>query len=114
MTAEGLTSVLKNDSRTNYISVCDEKCDLIESESTSSVAKCKLPGLSTIYSNSNFSIAEESDNLKAASYWGKASDYMNAFDDKLLTPPEDRYDPFLGMAFKEGHVGAISQVKYFI
>jgi len=108
VTAEGLTSVLQNSSTSNYISVCDEKCDLLEADSTSSVAKCKLPGLSTIYSNSNFTISEESDDLRATSYFGKASNYMVAFDGKLTTNPSDTSSCNLGMVFKEGHVGVLS------
>lgn len=52
VTSDGLSSLLSNDD--NYISVCDERCEFIDSESTSSVAKCKLPMISTIYSNTNF------------------------------------------------------------
>lgn len=115
VTAEGLTSVLQNNGTSNYISVCDEKCDLQLTDSSSSVAKCKLPGLSTIYSNTNFNISEESDNLKATSYFGTSNDYLLAFDDKLpITPASSSSTCNLGMVFKEGHVGVLTQVKYFI
>lgn len=54
--AEGLSTILKNDSINNFIAVCDEKCEFIESLSDGSKATCKLPKMSTIYSNQEFNI----------------------------------------------------------
>jgi hypothetical protein len=51
ITAEGLSSILKNDTVNNYISVCDEKCEFIESASDSTKSVGKLPKISTVYSN---------------------------------------------------------------
>lgn len=56
MNAEGLSTILKNDSSINFITVCDEKCDFIKNLSDSSKAVCSLPKVSTIYSNENFKI----------------------------------------------------------
>jgi hypothetical protein len=43
VTANGLATMFKNDSSSNYISICDEICEFNEEDSTSSVTKCKLP-----------------------------------------------------------------------
>jgi hypothetical protein len=103
------------DSEVNYISVCDEECVLSESDSDSSIAKCTLPKMSTVYSNENFGIETESDDLDSGKYFGTAEDIEIAFDGSLLTTPEDESEEcVLGMAFKEGHVGLLSQVKFFL
>lgn len=49
--AEGLSSLLKNDTTNNYITVCDEKCIFDEVSSTSTKAVCRMPPISTVYSN---------------------------------------------------------------
>lgn len=54
--ADGLSTILKNDSTNNFISVCDEKCEFLPSASDSSKAVCELPKMSTVYSNANFKI----------------------------------------------------------
>jgi hypothetical protein len=51
VTSEGLSSILKNDSINNFISVCDEKCEFVESASDSSKSVCNVPKISTVYSN---------------------------------------------------------------
>ena len=115
VTANGLASIVKQNSTKNYISVCDERCVFDESTSTAASTKCKVPKISTSYSNENFEIAKESENLKAAILFGSATDYELAFDDKLLLSPTDSSSTcFVGMQFKEGHVGLLSQVKYFM
>lgn len=114
MTSSGLASVLKSDSTQNYIEVCNEKCIFDEATSTSTVAKCKVPKISTIYSNENFEISLPSENLKG-NMFGTAEDYEIAFDDKMLVKPTDtNSECHLGMSFKEGHVAVLSQVKYFL
>jgi hypothetical protein len=40
VTAAGLSNVLKNSPKTNYISVCDEICEFDESASTADSVKC--------------------------------------------------------------------------
>ena len=100
---------MKHDSSLNYISVCDEKCIIDETQSSSSVATCKVPAISTIYSNANFKISTESENLKAGNFFGTATDFELAFDDKMLETPSDSSSTCnLGMQFKEGHVGLLS------
>jgi hypothetical protein len=105
----GLSSILKGDSAINYLTVCDEKCVFNEKESTSTSAKCKMPKLSTVYSNQNYNVSTESENLKSGKYFGTAQDYEIAFDNDLLVTPTDASAPcHFGMQFKEGHVGLLS------
>ena len=86
-----------------------------ELTSTATVTNCKVPKISTSYSNQEFEIAKKSENLKANILFGTATDYELAFDDKLLIPPTDTSSTCnLGMQFKVGHVGMLSQVKYFM
>jgi hypothetical protein len=109
VTSTGLASIIKNNETKNYISVCDERCVFDESSSTSTVTKCKVPKVSTIYSNENFEISTTSENLKSGKYFGTATNYAIAFDDMMLVTPTDTSTIcHMGMAFKEGHVGMIS------
>ena len=115
ITAPGLSNVLKNSPKTNYISVCDEICEFNETASTAASAKCKLPPVSTIYSNENFFIATETEDLDSGVYFGTATDLATAFDGVMTnTPTDSSSECSLGMQFKENHVGMISQVKYFM
>ena len=115
VTSTGLASILKGDSASNYISVCDEKCIFDETISSATVARCNVPKLSTVYSNLNFKISTESENLKSGNYFGTADDFEIIFDDVLLKKPTDTSTTcYVGMQFKENHVGLLSQVKYFM
>ena len=49
--AAGLSSILKSDPTNNFIGVCDDACEFIEDLSDSSKAVCRLPKISTVYSN---------------------------------------------------------------
>lgn len=49
--ADALSSILKNDTVNNYVSVCDEKCEFIEESSDATKSVCKIPKMSTVYSN---------------------------------------------------------------
>jgi len=49
--AKGLASVMKSNPDEAYITVCAEKCVFSESDSSASAVKCKVPEVSTIYSN---------------------------------------------------------------
>jgi hypothetical protein len=51
VTSTGLSSIIKQNSTSNYISICDEKCVFDEASSTSTATTCKVPRISTIYSN---------------------------------------------------------------
>jgi hypothetical protein len=115
VTSTGLASMILNNEANNYISICDEKCLFDESTSSATVAKCKVPKLSTVYSNENFEISTASENLKSGSYFGTASNYLVAFDNMNLVKPIDTSSTcYMGMKFKEGHVAVLSQVKYFM
>lgn len=98
ITATGLSSVLKSKSEKNFVSVCDEKCVFDEASSTEAVAKCKVPKLSTAYSNSNFKITEATENLRANKYFGSNSDFMKVFDQNVMTNSADlNSNCFIGM-----------------
>jgi hypothetical protein len=51
VTSTGLASIIKSNSTKNYVSVCEQPCVFSEVDSSSTVTKCKLPQVSTIYSN---------------------------------------------------------------
>jgi hypothetical protein len=76
--------MIMNDPENNYISVCDDSCEFDEDQSDSSKVVCTLPKLSTIYSNENFAIETESEDLDSGKYFGTAEDNYRAFDGKLL------------------------------
>jgi hypothetical protein len=75
--------MLKNNSRINYISVCDETCVFNETASSASSVKCNVPEVSTIYSNEQFFIATETEDLDSGVYFGTADDVETAFDGVL-------------------------------
>jgi hypothetical protein len=106
---------MKNQPSLNYVEVCAERCEFDESASTASEALCKIPKISTTYSNENFKIEEPSDDLNSGKYFGTNQDNSVPFDNNLLIPPVDENaDCHFGMEFKEGHVAMISQVKFFM
>ena len=102
--------MISHDQSTNFISVCDELCVLDDSESTAFSTKCKLPKLSTTYSNENFGIASESENLNTGSYFGTFENNSMIFDSNLIQVPTSTAteDCHVGIGFKSGHVGMIS------
>lgn len=107
--------MIMSDSDNAQVTICGEECVIVEAESSTTTVKCILPVLSTIYSNENFAIAHESEDLDSGSYFGTADDNSLAFDGDLLVPTTDNNDIcIIGMAYKENHVGMISQVKYFM
>jgi len=107
--------MVKSNPKSNYISVCDEVCVFNETASSSASAKCQLPELSTIYSNEQFYIATETEDLDSGVYFGTASDVSLAFDGVMTNTPSDSSSTCsLGMQFKENHVGMISQVKWYM
>lgn len=108
--ANGLTQMIMHDQTNNFIGVCDELCVLDESQSTFSTAKCKLPKLSTAYSNENFGITTESEDLDSGRYFGTFEDNSMIFDSNLIQVPTSTAtgDCHVGMGFKRGHVGMIS------
>ena len=115
VTSNSLAIMLRNDSSSNYISICDEVCVYNESASSATSIKCNIPEVLTIYSNDQFSIATESEDLDSGAYFGSSSQNSIAFDGVLtetLSVPSGECS--IGMQFKENHVGMISQVKWFM
>lgn len=80
--------MLKSDPENNYISVCDDTCEFIEDLSDSSKAVCKLPKISTVYSNKNFKIEVENEDLRFRKTFGTMEDFEKAFDNQLIVTPD--------------------------
>jgi len=115
VTSDSLAIMMSNDSTQNYISVCDEVCVYNETASSATSVKCNIPEVSTIYSNDQFSITTESEDLDSGVYFGSSDENEVAFDGILTeTPSVPSGECSIGMQFKENHVGMISQVKWFM
>lgn len=109
--------MLKTDSVNNFISVCDEPCEFVDNLSDSSKAVCKLPKMSTIYSNENYKIETEKEDLKFRKHFGNLEFVSTVFDNKLLYTPiiaSSQPNCHVGGSFKVNHVGMLSQVRYFV
>jgi len=50
----GLSSLLKSKPEDNYIKICEKKCAVVAADSVSGTTVCKVPSVSTTYSNQNF------------------------------------------------------------
>jgi hypothetical protein len=112
--AMGLSQSLKVKD-TNYLTVCGQRCQFLAADSTASSAWCSLPPVSTTYSNENFAIAEMSEDLKAPITFGTNGFAEAAFDNNNLNNAgDDSVSCNIGVQFKDGHVGMISQVRYFL
>ena len=113
----GLMAIMKDSPADNYIKVCEKKCTLLEKTSTAADINCSLPPLSTKYSNTNFGIEVESENLNSGVTFGTASDksYAFAFNGINTDVVNDKLASCnVGMQFKFGYVGILSQVKWFL
>lgn len=113
----GLTSLLKTDSATNYIKVCEKKCELITADSTSTETYCKTPGVSTTYSNTNYGIERQSDRLDSGKYFATVQEEAYKAFNNVLTDTvayTSNAGCHVGMEFKAGYVGMITQVKVFL
>jgi len=105
----GLASLLEHHGDTNYIQVCESPCEYLDSESTSSAVKCRLPSLSTAYSNANFQISPADNNLDSGVHFGTGDNYENALDGVMATRNEDSSSTCnVGMEFRAGYVGMLS------
>lgn len=115
VTASGLASQLHHNATANAVSVCGQRCSFNDTASNDTHAVCHLPAMSTVYSNANFGIARESEDLKSGDYFGNLGDASQVFDNVLPVVPTQPSTPcHVGMRFKPGHVGLLSQVKYFM
>ena len=112
----GFTTMLKTLPLENYIKICEKKCVITAADSVAGTAWCKVPSVSTTYSNENFKIEVPSENLNSGKFFGtNASQAPRAFDNKPMTLVNDNEKVCnVGMEFKKGYIGAITQVKYFL
>lgn len=71
--------------------------------------------MSTVYSNANFNIETESEDLKPRTFFGNINDVALAFDGKLAIQTSNSQSTCeIGAGFKADHVGMLSQLKYFM
>ena len=54
----GIQTLIKTAPKTNYIKVCEQKCEYDDAKSTTGNIKCTLPPIPTTYSNLNFKIGK--------------------------------------------------------
>lgn len=67
----------------HFVTVCDEKCELDADASDQNTAVCKVPKLSTVFSNQNFKVETESEDLKFKEIMGNLQDIDVVFDNQL-------------------------------
>jgi len=114
--AAGLASKMKSKPDQNYVTICGNKCEFSDAESSAQQAVCKLPYLSTSKSISSFKI-QQSTNLYSGKYvFTGSEDYAkNLFDKNNMNYNEDTRAPcHAGMEFREGYVGILSKVRFFL
>ena len=115
ISASGLASKIHNDSSTSNITVCEEECIYSPADSTAAEVKCKVPHIGTTYSNTQYEIEVASEDLKSGIFMGSVPNSRLAFDNNNLNNPGDTSaNCFLGMRFRPGHIGLLSQVKFFL
>ena len=75
-----------------------------------------MPSISTTYSNTNFQIEKVSENLRPFKTFGTNANHALVFDNNLLNNAGDTTaaDCTIGAEFRDGFVGLISQVKWFM
>lgn len=108
--------MIKKDPFNNYIQVCSNNCTIVEADSDKDSTVCILPPVSTKYSDKNFNI-EKVRHLKTGLYFQKrSSNNLNTlFDGDLVVHYDDhKVDCHVGMKFKDGYVGIINKIKFFI
>jgi len=112
----GLSSLLKSKPEYNYIKICEKKCAVVAADSVSGTTVCKVPSVSTTYSNQNFKIEVPSESLNSGVYFGNWEEKAKlAFDNQIITKYESNSKVcHFGMVFKKGYVGMLEQVKYFL
>lgn len=114
VTADSLATLL-TDTDNNYVTICDELCEFVDTDSSSTEIVCTVPRLSTTYSNTEFGIMTESSDLKSSLDADECTDVPSVFDDDLTVPyVADSNNCEINYWFKEDHVGLISQVRFFI
>jgi hypothetical protein len=75
-----------------------------------------LPAIPTTYSNKNYEIGKVQPELNSGVYFGTdKTDAARAFDGSVFTRVNENSNKcIIGMEFKEGYVGSLQQVKWFI
>jgi len=110
----GVKTMLKENPKENYIKVCEQKCVLDDKLSKPDEITCNLGAVPTTYSNNNYQVGKVEQELNSGVYFG-VSDAKTAFDGSVFTRVNDNGNKcIIGMEFKEGYVGSLKQVKYFI
>jgi hypothetical protein len=116
--AAGLSALMKQDNNQHYVKVRDEKCVYNDNSSSATIAKCKIPKLSTLYSDANFNISTMTEDLKPPRKWGTLNNNSVPFDGVLVTKPVEGSMVgglcSIGVSFKVGHVAMLRQVKWFL
>jgi hypothetical protein len=73
--------------------------------------------MSTVYSNENFKIEKEREDLRFRKTFGNIDDVSTVFDSNLMILAKKSSSEstcIFGGSFKADHVGMLSQVKYFM
>jgi len=99
------------------MTICDEKCEFLPDLSDSSKTVCKMPKMSTVYSNENYKIETPKDDLRFRKTFGNINTVSKMFDGNLMVMPtisSSESECVFGGSFKTNHVGMLSQVKYFM
>lgn len=79
------------------------------------MTRCRLPPMSTVYSNANYNIETESEDLKPRTFFGNVVDAKAAFDGVLTVQTTNSASTCeIGAGFKADHVAMLSQVKFFM
>jgi hypothetical protein len=111
---EGIQTMFREAPKLNRITVCEQECEYNDAASTPGSIKCNLKPVPTTYSNNNFQVGKEEIALNSGEYFG-VEDANIAFDGSVFTRVDDNSNTcIVGMQFKEGYVGSLTQVKYFI
>ena len=110
----GVKTLIRANPKDNFIKVCEQKCEFIDDSSSAEDIKCRLPPIPTTYSNNNFEIGKVQQELNSGVYFG-VDDVSKAFDGSVFTRVDNNDKTcVVGMEFKQGYVGSLQQVKYFI
>jgi len=106
--------MLKSSPANNSISICEQKCEFKEGDSSATAAKCLLPAVSTVYSDANFGISK-SHKLSGFTITSTSPETQGALFDGDIhnTYIDSSSECHIQMTFKEGYVGAIDKVKVF-
>jgi len=110
----GISSKMNSQAKNNNIKVCGEPC-MFSENSSPGMTTCRVPAIGTTYSNREYGIEVEDEDMKTGNYFGSNADYMKAFDDELgVGSGDNSANCEIGMEFNQGFVGLLGQVKFFL